>query len=187
MSTERTATTMSTRPSVHRSLAALLLCLCLCQQQCLSFQQVSRSKTSRSAPLSPLPRPIPHHQWLASRSTLRQEQILIAALRQASSDDEAAEAANTEKAAAGTPPQETNADSSLEPKKKSSGVWWKTAALALPLFCKFVIVLVIKFLTDLVVYPLLLLYRLARLTKRRILGLFSSKGKDEKVNGSSSL
>jgi hypothetical protein len=179
---------MSTRPSVLRSLTALLLCLCLCQQQCLSFHLVSWSKTSRSAPLSPLPRPVPHHQWLASRlSTTRQEQILIAALRQASSDDDdAAEASNTEKAA-GTPPHETNADSLEQKKKAGSGVWWKTAALALPLFCKFVIVLVIKFLTDLVVYPLLMLYRLARLTKRRILGLFSSKGKDEKVNGSSSL
>lgn len=41
--------------------------------------------------------------------------------------------------------------------------------LAVPLFCKFVIVLLIKFLTDLVVFPLLWLYRLARLTKRRIL------------------
>ena len=44
--------------------------------------------------------------------------------------------------------------------------------LAVPLFCKFLIVLVIKLLTDLVVFPLLLLYRLGRRTKRRILKLF---------------
>ena len=46
----------------------------------------------------------------------------------------------------------------------------KTVLLAVPLFCKFVIVLVIKFLTDLVVFPLLFLYRLARLAKRKVFG-----------------
>jgi hypothetical protein len=110
---------------------------------------------------------------------------LIVSLRQAPSDDgvaDPAEAADTEKSGDALPPAD-----SLEQKKKSPGVWWKTAALALPLFCKFAIVLIIKFLTDLVVFPLLMLYRFARLTKRRILGLFGSKGKDGNVNGSSSL
>jgi hypothetical protein len=71
---------------------------------------------------------------------------------------------------------------SLE-KDKASGSLMRTLLLAVPLFCKFVIVLMIKFLTDLVVYPLLFLYRLARLTKRRILALF--KKDDGAVNGSS--
>jgi hypothetical protein len=48
----------------------------------------------------------------------------------------------------------------------------KILFISVPLFCKFCIVLLVKFLTDLVVYPLLVLYRLARLTKRRILRLF---------------
>jgi hypothetical protein len=187
MATTSTATMKPTRPSVLRSLTALLLCLCLCQQQCLSFQLVSRSKTSLSAPrLSPpLPRAVAHHQWLASRFATRQAQIT---LRQAAPLDD--EAADTEKEAASPLPlQQTNADSSLEQPKKKTNVWWKTAALALPLFCKFLIVMVIKFLTDLVVFPLLMLYRFARLTKRNILGFFRSKtGKDGgNINGSSSL
>jgi hypothetical protein len=52
-----------------------------------------------------------------------------------------------------------------------------------PLFCKFCIVLLVKFLTDLVVYPLLWLYRLAHLTKNRILKLF---GVDTKKRSASS-
>lgn len=48
----------------------------------------------------------------------------------------------------------------------------KILFISVPLFCKFCIVLVIKFLTDLVVYPLLWLYRLAHLTKIRILKFF---------------
>ena len=50
--------------------------------------------------------------------------------------------------------------------KGKSGITRKGVLLAVPLFCKFIIVLVIKFATDLVVFPLLLLYRLVRLTKR---------------------
>jgi hypothetical protein len=53
-----------------------------------------------------------------------------------------------------------------------SGGLTRTLLLAAPLFCKFVIVLCIKFLTDLVVFPLLFLYRMARLVKRRILKTF---------------
>jgi hypothetical protein len=55
----------------------------------------------------------------------------------------------------------------------------RTLVLALPLMLKFVIVLIIKFMTDLVVFPLLLLYRFARLTKRRVLRLFGIKSHGE--------
>ena len=48
----------------------------------------------------------------------------------------------------------------------------KILFISVPLFCKFCIVLIVKFLTDLVVYPLLWLYRLAHLTKIRILKFF---------------
>jgi len=47
----------------------------------------------------------------------------------------------------------------------------KGILLAVPLFCKFVVVLAIKFATDLVVFPLLFLYRMARLAKRRFMRL----------------
>jgi hypothetical protein len=71
--------------------------------------------------------------------------------------------------------------------ENESSTLWRTVLLAVPLFCKFVIVLGIKFLTDLVVLPLLLLYRLARLTKRRILGAFAKLGKKgDGINGSDS-
>lgn len=41
-----------------------------------------------------------------------------------------------------------------------------------PLLAKFGIVLMVKFLTDLVVFPLLFLYRICRLMKRKISGIF---------------
>eukprot|EP00533_Pseudo-nitzschia_delicatissima_P003070 CAMPEP_0116083750 /NCGR_PEP_ID=MMETSP0327-20121206/3442_1 /TAXON_ID=44447 /ORGANISM="Pseudo-nitzschia delicatissima, Strain B596" /LENGTH=95 /DNA_ID=CAMNT_0003574663 /DNA_START=276 /DNA_END=563 /DNA_ORIENTATION=- len=61
--------------------------------------------------------------------------------------------------------------------------------LVLPLFCKFIVVLMIKFLTDLVVYPSLLLFRLARRTKRKIVATFDkisfgTSAKSFKPNGS---
>jgi hypothetical protein len=61
----------------------------------------------------------------------------------------------------------------------SRGGLSRTLVLALPLMLKFVIVLIIKFMTDLVVFPLLLLYRFARLTKRRVLRLFGVKSPGE--------
>jgi hypothetical protein len=66
----------------------------------------------------------------------------------------------------------------------SSGVT-RTLLLAVPLFCKFVLVLMIKFVTDLIVYPLLLLYRGARITKRRVLRMFNG-GSDASSSSSSS-
>jgi hypothetical protein len=66
----------------------------------------------------------------------------------------------------------------------SSGVT-RTLLLAVPLFCKFVLVLMIKFVTDLIVYPLLLLYRGARITKRRVLRMFNG-GSDASPPPSSS-
>ena len=59
----------------------------------------------------------------------------------------------------------------------------KTIVLTVPLFCKFCVVLAIKFVTDLIVFPLLFLYRLAGLAKRRMLKMFGSGGKIDKVNG----
>jgi hypothetical protein len=58
----------------------------------------------------------------------------------------------------------------------------KTILLTVPLFCKFVIVLLIKFVTDLVVFPLLFLYRLAGTAKRTVMKKFGGQHFD-KVNG----
>lgn len=48
----------------------------------------------------------------------------------------------------------------------------RTLLVAIPLMMKFVLVLIIKFLTDLVVFPLLLTYRAARLGKRRVVKIW---------------
>ena len=53
----------------------------------------------------------------------------------------------------------------------SSNTQKNNAILVFPLFCKFMVVLLIKFLTDLVVFPSLLLFRLARRMKRKLLEL----------------
>ncbi len=57
-----------------------------------------------------------------------------------------------------------------------------------PLIFKFGIVLVVKFLTDLVVFPLLFLYRMCRLAKNKVVGLFvkSDDMKGDKINGAGS-
>ena len=59
----------------------------------------------------------------------------------------------------------------------------RTVLLTVPLFCKFVIVLLIKVVTDLIVFPLLFLYRLAGLGKRRFYKLIGKDQLSEKPNG----
>ena len=74
-------------------------------------------------------------------------------------------------------PDEDNEDDEEE----SRGLL-KILFISVPLFCKFCIVLMVKFLTDLVVYPLLILYRLARLTKQRFFKLLGiNKDKTSKT------
>jgi len=57
-------------------------------------------------------------------------------------------------------------DNSESPAQKNNVI------LMVPLFCKFVVVLLIKFLSDLVVFPTLFVYRLVGRTKRKIIALF---------------
>lgn len=59
----------------------------------------------------------------------------------------------------------------------------KTILLTVPLFFKFLIVLVIKFMTDLVVFPLLFSYRMCRRAKRKVLGVFNNKKDTKLPNG----
>jgi len=67
----------------------------------------------------------------------------------------------------------------VEPKKQRSG-FITALILGPPLIAKFGIVLVVKLLTDLVVFPLLFLYRICRLAKNKVIGLFK---KDDAMNG----
>lgn len=72
---------------------------------------------------------------------------------------------------------------------KASTTQKSNVILVFPLFCKFLVVLMIKFLTDLVVYPSLLLFRLAKKTKRKIVATFDrisfgSTASSFKPNGS---
>ncbi len=67
-------------------------------------------------------------------------------------------------------------------KKENDGSVTRTFLLAVPLFFKFVIVLLIKFLTDLVVFPLLFLYRLLRLAFQSITRTKSGKKKNNTLN-----
>jgi hypothetical protein len=69
---------------------------------------------------------------------------------------------------------------STVPSQKSWGVT-KTILLTVPLFFKFLVVLVIKFMTDLVVFPLLFSYRMCRRAKRKVLGVFRKTKKDTKL------
>jgi hypothetical protein len=61
----------------------------------------------------------------------------------------------------------------------------RTIILAVPLFCKFVVILMIKFVTDLIVFPLLWTYRLVRMAKRKVFGKKKKvdDGFNEKING----
>ncbi|KAL9179184.1 hypothetical protein ACHAXT_008474 [Thalassiosira profunda] len=108
-------------------------------------------------------------------------------------EEEATEEATPEVASAST--DETavtakdDASTSASDDSKGKGFRW----ILLPtLLAKFTIVLCVKFATDVVVYPLLWLYRLARRGKRKVVsgvrGLFGGKdGRvDVKVNGDSS-
>jgi hypothetical protein len=59
-----------------------------------------------------------------------------------------------------------------------------TMLLTIPLFCKFVLILLLKFVTDVIVFPLLFLYRLVGRGRRRFLSAIGKGGdKHEKTNG----
>ena len=73
---------------------------------------------------------------------------------------------------------DSSTTASSAPPKKSWGVT-KTILLTVPLFFKFLVVLVIKFMTDLIVFPLLVSYRMCRRAKRKVLGMFETKPNGE--------
>ena len=133
-----------------------------------------------------------------SRPYLQHEGRFIAAARQATPDD-GSEGEATELTSSSAENQVNDASSVTEaasPKveeddgSKSQGF---SIVLLPTLLFKFTIVLLIKVATDAVAYPALWLYRLARLTKRKIhkgikilFGLHDNETKDIVVNGESS-
>ena len=71
-------------------------------------------------------------------------------------------------------------------KKIKSNSLTKNISVVVPLLFKFTVVLMIKFLTDVVVYPSLFLYRLAGRGKRKIIQLFDGSASVSNIepNGS---
>ncbi|CAJ1930591.1 unnamed protein product [Cylindrotheca closterium] len=77
---------------------------------------------------------------------------------------------------------DSKTEKSDEVEEKRTRTW----LLTVPLFFKFVIVLLLKFATDLVVYPLLWLYRLAGIVKRKFKSLIGRGDTTlDKTNGES--
>jgi hypothetical protein len=74
--------------------------------------------------------------------------------------------------------QTTDDDAPAPKEKKEMSGFVAALVMGPPLVAKFMIVLLVKFLNDLVVYPLLYLYRAVRLLKKKILSI-CSKNDDE--------
>eukprot|EP00585_Thalassiosira_rotula_P008739 CAMPEP_0196138090 /NCGR_PEP_ID=MMETSP0910-20130528/5857_1 /TAXON_ID=49265 /ORGANISM="Thalassiosira rotula, Strain GSO102" /LENGTH=206 /DNA_ID=CAMNT_0041398649 /DNA_START=100 /DNA_END=720 /DNA_ORIENTATION=+ len=87
------------------------------------------------------------------------------------------------------PPSTVSSTNSTSVNKDSSSSSSGFSMILLPtLLFKFTIVMCVKFATDIVVFPLLWLYRLARMCKRKVLrgigNLFGGKKKEDDINGS---
>jgi hypothetical protein len=92
---------------------------------------------------------------------------------------ESAEEAKAEESPKEAPSSGSEMKTSKTNENRPSG--WKNAIfMGPPLFAKFMIVLVVKFLTDLVVFPCLFLYRMARLMRNKIFNLIK---RDEQKGG----
>ena len=80
--------------------------------------------------------------------------------------------------------EETNGEADISqktPEEKPKSGFLTAVLLGPPLIAKFIIVLLVKFLTDLVVFPLLLLYRFARSIKKKLLKLIGKEDNDKEV------
>jgi hypothetical protein len=85
-------------------------------------------------------------------------------------------------------PDETDIQNVEEPSKgdmdkaEEKRTW--TVFLTIPLFCKFVLVLLLKLVTDVIVFPLLFLYRVVGIGRKKFLRAIGKGGdKQEKTNG----
>lgn len=101
--------------------------------------------------------------------------------------EEAAEEENQGETVTDAEDSEAKGTEVAKKEKERSGL---VTALILgpPLLAKFMVVLIVKFLTDIVVFPLLFLYRICKSAKNKVVGLFVKDDimKGEKVNGNHS-
>jgi len=70
----------------------------------------------------------------------------------------------------------------VKPKKERSG-FVTAMMLGPPLITKFAIVLLVKFLTDVVVFPFLIFYRFVKMSKNKVVALFTSSSSKDGLNG----
>lgn len=97
---------------------------------------------------------------------LRQTRVLNV-LKMSTKDDDIA-VQRTELVGAKSVDATTSSSSDSGQRANNRGSLSRTLVMAVPLMLKFALVLMIKFLTDLVVFPLLFTYRGARIMKRRM-------------------
>lgn len=168
------------RQSLHFSFIPLLL-LNVLQSKSFLIQYALKSQTRR-------PEYITSEKWSShctQHGALQRAHSTYVIMHRASKKDESDQVENSKSIASsvvdlGNDNQQSSLStnnpviSSNEDTTNSGGIT-HTLLLAVPLFCKFAIVLAIKFLTDLVVFPLLFLYKGCRLAKRRIFALFGIK------------
>jgi hypothetical protein len=99
-------------------------------------------------------------------------------------EETAAASASSDDVAAAATANKNNTLSKRQRNDVNQGGIARTILVAIPLMCKFCLVLIIKFMTDLVVFPLLFLYRIARLSKRKLLQMFGRAGSGTTTNNS---
>lgn len=164
------------------SLAAALhlTLLCLSYENSFAFQSISSnipcSKSFQPIILYEVLPWLPHadQKWVAGNSpilSLRKSIRSNCRLSMSTKDDGIRAEPLNSIGTASTNATSTNSEASNSLGTRSSVS--RTLLLAIPLMMKFALVLLIKFLTDLVVFPILLTYRAARLSKRRLVRIWT--------------
>lgn len=124
---------------------------------------------------------------ITSSETFRRPQVNSMSRSIMKMTEEAAEEENQGETVTDAEDSEAKGTEVAKKEKERSGL---VTALILgpPLLAKFMVVLIVKFLTDIVVFPLLFLYRICKSAKNKVVGLFVKDDimKGEKVNGNHS-
>lgn len=124
------------------------------------------------------------YKWEVYRSSIIDQRLENLKKRRLSTVNFMTEKEEDEDVTAKTEGTESTKSESTQISKKEEkerNGFWTALVLGPPLLAKFGIVLLVKFLTDLVVFPLLFLYRICRLAKNKMFGIFRKGG--DKVNG----
>jgi hypothetical protein len=165
-------------PSVAAGLHLILLCLS-CLQSVAFHASCNSIYVTRHLKSSPFCQSLPELQLfdassdVAGLGILSQYRRLSRPLSMSTNDDDGG--ADQLSVTESVSPNDTIATPGTSESSSSSSVpssLTRSLLVAIPLMMKFALVLIIKFLTDLVVFPLLLTYRAARLTKRRIVKIW---------------